>query len=140
MTDKKASFFRVKNSLSHKSVWLTYLGKFVSLLKGITGFILYGFFTHSIVESELRQKKNCLIFEGRFTSSTLLCCHSASFMNCLKHDTILHKLCPFLGMPCVPYIEGREPSAPVCYVDETAFIPAQSMEIFGSYLFHFYKT
>lgn len=67
MTDKKASFFRVKNSLSHKSVWLTYLGKFVSLLKGITGFILYGFFTHSIVESELRQKKNCLIFEGRFT-------------------------------------------------------------------------
>lgn len=68
MTDKKASFFRVKNSLSHKSVWLTYLGKFVSLLKGITGFILCGFFTHSIVGSELRQaKKNCLIFEARFT-------------------------------------------------------------------------
>lgn len=67
MTDKKAFFFRVKNSLSHKSVWLTYLGKFVSLLKGITGFILYGFFPHSVVESELRQRKNSLIFEGRFT-------------------------------------------------------------------------
>lgn len=60
MTDKKAFFFRVKNSLSHKSVWLTYLGKFVSLLKGITGFILYGFFTHSVVESELRQRKKLL--------------------------------------------------------------------------------